>query len=918
MNFSKNGKIGVQKIQYLCLLALISLLNIAAISDTSYQIPVNNLRSDSTVVDSTLADSLSLDSLAMDSLALADSLQRIPKGPIQTKIDYGATDSLVLNLRTQDVEMYGEGAVNYGKIKLDADHIQLNYSTNLVRAEGTEDTTGNMKGKPVFSDDGQVYETENMAYNFGSKKAMITGVITKQQDGFIHGDTIMKNPQDELMVDHARYTTCDLPHPHFYIEANKIKMIPGNKLVSGPFQVYIMDIPTPAIFPLGMFPMPDRRSSGILIPSFGEERNRGFFLRDAGYFFDISDYVNLTLYGTIYSRGDWGFRAESTYRDRYRYDGGVNIEYQVNNSLDGILNDGGSSNTFRFQWRHSPKSRPGQGRFSANVNLMSNNYNQINPGYGQGGLDNNLSQNFTSSVQYSGKIGNVFNFSSSARVNQNVQTKQTDLTLPDLSWSLMNRIYPFRGKNSKGDTWYEKINLNYNGVMTNQLSNKAISSNPGFTIANEDPNAGDIIDFNQDNLSQLLARGQFGVKHTIPVSTSFNLFNFFTVSPSMNYTERDYASSLNYTYIPAQEAVQVDTLSGFNRVYDYSASVSVNTRLYGTKYFKGGNLQAIRHVMTPSVSFSAAPDFTDDSYGYYQDVQVAPGEFRKLSRYQGYAYGTPSASNSASMSFSLSNTLEAKVLDKKDSTGVKSKKVSILDNFSFSSGYNFVADSFNLSNFNIAARTAIFNKKLNISLNATVDPYTYKLLDEYVDNTGERRVDQVRINEYAWKSGNGIGSLSSFRASFSTNLNPKAREKEQKFQKGVDDSDLDIADKAWLIANPDAYVDFDIPWSLRLNYDFTYNKRGFADATTTQAIRMSGDLTLTEHWKINFSSGYDFKAMAMTQTNIGVNRDLHCWQMSFNWIPFGAYQSYNITINAKSSLLRDLKINRTRSWQDLF
>ncbi|GJM60089.1 putative LPS assembly protein LptD [Persicobacter diffluens] len=917
MNFSKNGKIGVYKIQYLSLLVFIGWLNIAANHKENQQITVPYLRSDSTDVDSTLTDSLALDSLALDSLALQDSLNRVPKGPIKVKIDYQAADSLTLNLRTQDVEMYGEGKVTYGTIELDADHIQLNYATNVVVAEGTEDTVGNVIGKPVFSDNGQVYQTENMAYNFDSKKAMITGVITQQQDGYIHGDTIVKNPQDELMVDHARYTTCDLPDPHFHIEASKIKMIPNNKLVSGPFQVYVMDIPVPAIFPLGMFPMPDRRSSGVLIPSFGEERNRGFFLRDLGYFFDINDYVNLTLYGTVYSRGDWGFRAESTYRDRYKYDGGINIEYQSNSSLNSILNESGSSNTFRVQWRHAPKSRPGQGRFSANVNFMSNNYNQINPGYGQGGLDNNLSQNFTSSVQYSGTLGNVFNYSASGRINQNVNTGQMDITLPDMSWNLMNRIYPFRGKNSRGDKWYEKVNLNYNGTLTNQLSNKPFS-NPSYEVSDRPVQADSILDISSASLEDLIARGQFGIRHQIPVTTSFNLFKFFTVSPSFNSTIRQYTKQLDYNYIPEEEAVKVDTIPGFYNVYDYNMSVSVNTRLYGTKYFKGGNLQAIRHVMTPSMSFSASPDFTDDKFGYYQTVQVAPGEERTLSRYDGFAYGTPSASNAATASFSLSNTLEAKVLDKKDSTGVGTKKVPILDNFSFSTSYNFAADSFNLSNFNIAARTAIFNKKLNISVNATVDPYTYVLLNEGTDANGDRTVDQIRINEYAWKSGNGIGNLSSFRVALSTNLNPKAREKDRKFQKDVDDSDLDIADKEWLIRNPQAYVDFDIPWSLRINYDFGYNKTGFQDPRITQAMRFSGDLTLTEHWKINFSSGFDFEARALTQTNIGINRDLHCWQMSFNWVPFGAYQSYVLTINAKSSLLRDLKINRTRSWQDLF
>ncbi|BDD08161.1 hypothetical protein FUAX_05930 [Fulvitalea axinellae] len=872
------------------------------------------------------ADSLNRNSGAvLDSLAVKPAIKdtlvmKAPrKGGIQTTVNYSAEDSLILDLNSRDMTMFKTSDVDYGESKLEADRIRLNYATNEVDATGVKDTAGTLEGKPIFTEQGKTYELDTIRYNFATKKAVITGVVTQEGEGFIHGGNVKKNALDEWFIDKAKYTTCNLPHPHFHIEASKIKMLPGEQLVSGPFHLEFDDIPLPLVLPFGIFPFPDKNTSGVIIPTFGDEITRGFFLRDGGYYFHINDNINLTVTGDIYTKGSWGINLGSNYVKRYAYQGNFNFDYQYNASESEV--DKNSTETFWLRWSHSPKSRPGQGRFSANVNLGSTKYNELN--YSPNNPNNNLNQNWSSSVSYSKSFGRLVNLSSNASVNQNVSTGQVNLKLPSVSLSV-NRINPFLKNGQTAKNWLQRINFTYNLQAENNISNAKVSP-PSFKVINPDTAS---VDFTIGNIDDLLRRAKYGLKHRIPVSTSIKLFKYLTLSPNFNWNEITYFSKLDYKWDPEAEAVQIDTIPGIQRVYSYSGGASLNTRLYGQVNFSdNSSIKAIRHVMTPSVSMSFSPDFSTDKYGYYQDVQINPErDSLRLSRYNGYLYGTPGQGKSATMSFGITNTLEMKVLNKKDSTGEaknRYKIVSLLDNFSINSGYNFAADSFKLSNISWSARTRLFNKKLSVNLSGTIDPYVYRLTNVDVDDKGNRSITQKRIDRYAWEDGKGIGQLSSLSLALNTSLNPNSKGnagKDQAQERLDNDTNLDEYDRADLqsiINDPSIYVDWNVPWDLSVNYNFSYRKRGFEESTTTQSMRFSGNVSLSEKWKVTFSSGYNFEEKSFqSPTNIGIARDLHCWDMNVNWVPFGSYQSYTFTIKAKSSLLQDLKLNRSNNWRD--
>jgi len=850
--------------------------------------------------------------LADQDTTAADSAMVRPESQFETTVYYKSQDSARFDNKHQVMYLYGQAEVEYGDIKLEAAEISINYRTQIIRAKSYTDTAGVVIGKPVFTDQGQAYETDSMKYNFKSRKAYIYGVVTEQEGGYVTGDHVKKNKDNDLFIDQARYTTCNLAHPHFYINSKRLKIIPGKEVVTGPFNMYIADIPTPLGFAFGMFPNKKTKTSGILFPSFGEERNRGFYLRDAGYFFAINDYVNLAVTGEIYSKGSFGLNLASQYRNRYRYNGLARFNFS--RLVTGEERDSLVTNDFRFQWSHNPVSK-GTSRFSASVNIATNTFNQNNV------LDvqSNINTQLNSSLSYS-KIfrGTPFNMSASFRHSQDVRTKALDLTLPDFALN-MNRQTPFKRFAKRSNSWIAKTAFSYSMAATNQITNRF----PPDTI----------VPFNGENIPLLLRNGKNGIRHTIPVSTSITLLKYFTLSPNFNYTERWYFKELNYSdYDPELGEIPVDTITKFARVYDFNFGVGMNTRMYGTLPFKSEAIQAIRHVLIPTVSYSWRPDFSTDRYGYYQTVvRDANGNETSLSRYSGFAYGTPGAGRSSSISFGLNNNLELKVRSRKDSLQ-ETKKIPIFENLSFNTAYNFAADSFKLGLISMATRTNILNQ-FNINVSATLDPYTY-VLDSIIINeiTGNSTVYQRRIDKYAWNSGNGIGQIQSLNVAINTNLSPKGRKRDNETQDDLNNaiygedplkggginqfSEDELAELEYMAQNPSLYVDFDIPWNLRVNYNFRYTKTGFEEARIIQSMTFSGDLSMTPKWKVGFNSGYDFNANEFTTTSINMSRDLHCWQMTFSWIPFGRFQSFNFTIRAKSSLLQDLKLNRTRSWFD--
>ena len=880
------------------------------INTDSLSLPfVPELQPLSDIVDSLrqfLPDSLNVS----DSVLLADSLSLpTPNSSIETTIFYSSRDSIYFDVVNQQVYLYGQSKIVYGDITLEADRIDIDWTTDLLKATYSLDSAGNKVGVPVFTQGAESYEAQDMTYNFVTRKAVINGIVTQQGEAFMHGNKVKKNEDNEMFIRGAKYTTCNLGDPHFHIASTKLKVIPGNKVVTGPFNLHFRDIPTPLGFFFGMFPEPKKKASGVIFPAYGEERRRGFFLRNGGYYFALSDYIDLEATGDIYSKGGYGLQVNSQYKKRYEYNGGVNITY--NQFSSGTEEDSLSSKDFWVRWNHSPDSKGRTSRVSASVNAGTSSFNSNRT---NSDIRVNQTAQFSSNVTYSKTFpGTPFNMTASMRHNQNVQSKEVRVTLPEFAFNV-NRLFPFAKKGSTGKNVFQKISLSHNFNFRNELSN-APAPRAGFPVSNRSEEADSIVSFSPKNLSTLLDRAKIGGRHTIPISTSFPLLKYLTVSPSVNYTELWYPRELKYTWEEENQAVRIDTLRKFSRAASYSFSTSTSTRLYGFYPINGKKIQAIRHVMTPSVSFGYTPDFTD---GNFQEVQIdETGNTRLLSKYEGFAFGSPSQNAAANLGFSLQNNIEMKVRTKSDSSE-STKKIKLLDNLSFSSGYNFLADSFNLSNIRMTTRTSIFNNLLTISATGSLDPYVY-VLDSIVETNAGRRVFQRQIDEFTWNRGQGIGQLSSGSISADIRLNPRSlsasntndnrssnlNAEEQRISEFGTDDELEYINN-----NPQEYVDWSVPWSLNIGYNMNYRKRGFDESDITQTLRFSGDLSITEKTKINFSSGYDVKSKEFTSTRLGASRDLHCWVLNFNWVPFGRYQSFLVEIRVRSSILQDLKLDK--------
>lgn len=827
---------------------------------------------------------------------------------IETTINYNANDSIFYDLESQIIKLYGNSVIDYGEINLKAHEINVDWNNQTLDANYRVDSTGKKIGKPIFSENSQSYETDKITYNFNSRKAIISGIVTQLDDAYMQGEKVKKNELDELFIHDAKYTTCNLAEPHFHIASKKLKVIPGNKVVSGPFHLKFGNVPTPLGFIFGMFPQPKKTVSGVIIPSYGEEKRRGFYLREGGYYFAVNDFFDLRLTGDIYSKGSYGATIATNYKKRYAYNG--NLKFNFNKSKTGEIESPFESNDFSFSWSHTPSSQGRTSRFSSSVNFQTNSYNQ-NTNLVQSNFNQSINAQFNSNISYSKTFkGSPFNFAANLRHSQNVQTKKVNLTLPDISYN-MSRIYPFKNLGKIGKTALGKISIShrFNGKI--ELSNASSSSSlNSLNIINSESSISEQVDFNLDNINTIIDRSKIGGKHTIPISTSFNFLKFFTASPSINYNEIWYLKKLNYRYNELENGIEIDTVNGFSRAWSYSTSMSLSTRIYGTVFFKKGKIKAIRHVITPEVSLSYSPDFTQKKYGYYDEVQINnKGETRLLSKYENFLYGSPRIGSSASMNFYIGNNLEMKVVDKNDTIS-GTKKIKIFENLSFSGSYNFLADSFNLTPIRFSTRTSFFKRLINVSLGGNIDPYAYQ-----VDSISEsNQIYQRRINELAIKNNQGIGSLSFISMSLGMRFSAKdfknSNEEEKESNFGT------RQEMEYINSNIAEYVDFNVPWSLNMNYNLNRRKTGFKSPTLTQTITMSGDISISEKTKLSMRSGYDFKNKMLTQTSINAVRDLHCWRISFNWVPFGRFQSYNLSINAVSALLQDLKLEKKSRFFD--
>ncbi|WP_281615830.1 putative LPS assembly protein LptD [Flammeovirga sp. SubArs3] len=820
-------------------------------------------------------------------------------------------------MRTQTMYMQDQAEVTFGEQKLNAGDIQMNFVTHIVKAQGIPDSTGKIVQKPIFKDGQSTFNANQMIYNYETGKGLIKGIVTEESDGIITSQVVKKTAGPEMYMSDNVYTTCRLEHPHFGFRTKKLKVVPEKNIVSGPFLVELNESPLPLGFFFGLFPATSDNTSGFIMPSYGESTDRGFFLRDGGVFLALTDYFNLTVLGTAYTLGGWGVNVSSQYRKRYSFSGNTRFSY-VNNLFQ--ENDGSvSSRTdYQIQWSHSQESKKSS-RFSANVNIANSDYNRNN----SQDANDYLQSSMNSSVSYSNSfaIGNV-NLSTTAqtRYQQNVQTGEATLA-PEASLN-MARARPFKSLFKKSNPISE-IGITYNMSARGEMTNKPGVGSLPFDVIGAEESTGD--GTGEDgkypdllsNFGDYTDSFRWGVTHDIPMSTQMKVLKYFTLSPSFNYKEYWHPVSYDYTYIESENAVQVDTTQGLTRYNEYSTAVGFNTNMFMFYNMKGGSI--IRHTIQPSVSMSFRPDFGDPNYDYYQWVQTSSTDSkgRQVFRSEGGLVGKPSTGRSNNLSFSVNNILELKS-GRKDEDG-KAKKTMLLNNFNISSGYDFERDSLNWSDINAGFRTTLL-KKVDVSVNSRWDPYQYIVTDTKYDETlGKEVVTSQYKSQYTLAStGNGLAALSNMTIAVGTRLSPKgAKEKKEKKLDAMEPrNEMERQMLEEMRRNPDLYMDFDVPWSLSVNYSLNYSKTGYAEPTVTQTLTFSGDVSLTPKWKFAFRSGYDFKEGSFSYTSFDITRDLHCWQLTANWIPFGPRQSYNITIAVKAAMLQDLKWEKRNSWID--
>ena len=873
-----------------------------------------------------LEDLFLLDAVPDSTVLHRDSVPEKKNNAIDAPVYYQSRDSIVM-MGANFIYLFGEGNVKYQNLELSADYIEVDSDNSVVFATFLSDSIGNETGYPIFKEGESQYESKTMRYNFRTKKGYITDVVTQQGEGYVTSGRTKKLDNDDLFMVDGKYTTCDKhDHPHFYLNMTKAKVRPGKDIVMGPAYLVIEDVPMPVAIPFGFFPFKSSYSSGVIMPSYGDELARGFCLREGGYYFAFNDYVDLALTGEIYTKGSWGINTQSSYRKRYKYSGGVNLGYLVTILGDKGEPDYSKSTDFRLSWRHSQDSKANPYRtLSANFNYTTSSYdrNQINSVYSNAYTQNqksssiNLSQTFPDSP---------FSLNANMTVNQRTQDSTVSVTLPSMSFS-MRQIYPLKRKNPVGgQRWYEAISLSYQGRLENNFSGK------------------------EDKLfnSNLQKDWRNGMTHAIPVSATFNLLNYINITPSFNYNERWNTRSITQDYNPdpkIDKLAPVDTTYGFYRSYNYAASIGVNTKLYG--FYKpwkmfGNKVQVIRHVLTPSISFSGAPDFSDPRYGSYIDKTYTKlnGQTvtERYSPYKNSLFPPGGGGKSATMSFGVDNNVEMKIRSDSDTTGIK--KISLIDQLGLRSGYNFLADEFNWSDISASLRLK-FSKSYSLSLSGAFDVYTYELAP---DGKNGKRVNVTR-----WEAGKGIGRFRGTSSSLSYTFNnetfkklfgKKEDDSEHKNKsKGADeDGQTNVVPDEMTESRPKAPIrsgkketgDFDsdgyaivtIPWSLSFNYSLgfgygTFNPEKLEyDYQFNQTLGVSGNIQPTKGWRFNFSTSYDFDNKKFATMNCSVARDLHCWSMSASFIPVGPYQSYYFTIAVNSSMLQDLKYNQRSNYRD--
>ena len=887
----------------------------------------------------TIGSELTTDSLATDTIP-------VKKGSLEANVEYQAKDSIVWTAGNL-AYLYGEGDVKYQDIALTSEIIQIKMDSSLVYAFHGTDSLGEEFGYPVFVPGGdQSLEAKEMFYNFKTGKAYAINVVTQQGEGHVTAAVSKKLKDGTINMENGMYSTCDADHPHFYIRMTKAKTRPGKDIVSGPLYLVIEDVPLfPLVLPFAFFPFTDSYSSGILMPTYGDEMSRGFYLRDGGYYFALSDYFDFALTGEIYTKGSWGLSGRSSYRKRYKYSGSFDLSYLTTKLGDKGLDDYSVSKDFKVRWSHSQDAKANPFRtISASIDYSTSSFDRksLNTLYTPSATQNNKGSSVSISQRFPNK---PLSISATMNINQRSQDSTVAVTLPDMTIS-MSRVYPLKRKNAIGkERWYEKISINYNGQLRNSITTK------------------------EDKLfnSSLVKDWKNAMQHKSDVSATYNVFGVLNLTPNMSYTERWYSSKVDQGYDPATGRVApTDTTYGFYRVYNYSASVSASTTIYGffvpikplRKY-----ISRIRHRMDPSISFSATPDFGDPKYGfyntytYYDGVNYYPADTISgyYSPFNGQIFGIPGRGKSGSINFTLDNNIEAKVPDENDSTG--ERKITIIDKLSASASYNLVADSFQWSNINTGLRFKVPGSNYTVNLNAMFDPYIY-----VYDETRDKVIRPRRLNKTRWAAGKGIGRLMSTGTSFSYTLNndvikklfgggndktdkKKKRTNTDMFEEDEYDpldpnnpydqeEDMQAVEERESGGrlnrkkksndgeyDSDGYYNVAIPWSFSFSYNISmaYDQQKFDIEKKeykykfTHALTFNGSIQPTKNWRIQFNATYDVERNKLAYMTCNISRTMHCWQMSASIIPIGPLKSYSFSISANASMLKDLKYDQSSS-----
>ena len=812
-----------------------------------------------------------------------DTLMRVSSGGVDHVIKYNAKDSVALDLTTRRAFLYTDGSIDYDSMLLRADRVEVDFDHQTLHAHGTTDTAGEVVGRPFFVQDGTEYHADTITFNYDTKKGIIHGVITQEGDGFLHGQKVKKVNDSVMYLDGGSYTTCNYAHPHFALNFTKSKLITGSKIVTGPAWLSIEDVPTPVALPFAFFPITKSRTSGVLIPSYGWQNYRGYYLKDGGYYFAFNDNWDLSLLGDIYTNLSWAAEAKSNYYKRYKYKGSVDARYGI--TYEGIRGDSNTFNSysdFKFTWRHDQDTKANPySRFSADVNLQSRNYNRNTTN-----RNDYFNSTTTSSISYSTKLGSYLNLTLSARESYNVQTGLMNIKLPSVSLSSIT-IYPLRRSNPVGGyRWWENISLSY---VMNAENNITAADSELFT-------------------RQTLDRMQYGVQHSIPLSSSVKVLKFFTWTNSLTYNERWHWSTIEKTFDAANNTVVTDTNFGFRSNRDFSVSSSLTTRIYGMFQFKHGPMKALRHVVNPSVSFNYRPDFGVASLGWWKEYTDNDGYVHRYSIFQNSLYGGPSDGMSGALRFSLGNNLEMKWQNPFDTTA-EVKKIPLIENLTLSMSYDFAKDSLNLSSLAVSGRTTLF-RTLVLNYNGSFSPYV-------IDTLGRLH------NEFLWQKERRLFRTdnSTWSAQLSFSLNNNTFKSDGKSGGRPATTILQTPYNYSPVLMTGGYYDFSVPWNLSINYTFSYVNTFVAremdmQSQTIRSINLSGNLSLTKSWRIAMTTGYDFVNKGWSYTTVDIYRDLHCWEMRFSWVPFGYYRSWFFQINIKADALRDVKYEKRQSYQE--